>query len=246
MSSSLRFNRALPVLPVTCGVYQSGYRYEFEIAPLSYYEKILDYARLHTDNQVVLAYPKREADEASPNCEVFPLGTAIAMKVCEPVVRKGELWSYSIETVDTQKVEIAEFSESPEGVRLARCKPYRERSRRLSVEQTMNLLLPIWISIRANLGATDSLTSVLPAYGSVSFMNYMSDLDSCLDQVCQSLPLEFEQRAALFAADDVIKRSLLVLRYLNKAHAAGFKIELHDAGLDELSHWNRYTKASKN
>ncbi len=246
MSSNLRFNRALPVLPVTCGVYQSGYRYEFEISPLSYYEQIFDYARQHTDNQVVLAYPKREADEIFPNCEVFALGTAIVMNVCEPVVRKGELWSYSIETVDTQKVRIVEFSESAEGVRLARCKPFKENSRCLSVEQTMNLLLPIWISIRANLGATDSLTSVLPAYGSISFMNYMTDLNSCLEQVCQFLPLAFEQRAALFAADDIIKRSFLVLRFLNKAHSSGFKIELHDAGLDELSHWNRYTKASKN
>ncbi|MDO5296964.1 MAG: hypothetical protein Q4F00_10130 [bacterium] len=246
MSSSLRFNRALPVLPVTCGVYQSGCRYEFEIPPLSYYERILDYAREHTDNQVILAYPKREADEASPNCEVFPLGTAIAMNVCEPVVRKGELWSYSIETVDTQKVEIAEFTSSADGVRLARCKPFKERIRRLSVEQTMNLLLPIWISIRANLGATDCLTSVLPAYGSISFMNYMSDLDSCLEQVCQFLPLKYEQQAAIFAADDIIKRSMLVLRYLNKAHSSGFKIELYDAGLDELSHWNRCTKVSHN
>lgn len=246
MDSSLRFNRPLPVLPVTCGVYQTGSSSEFEVAPHAYYEKIFDYAREYTDNQVVLAYPLEEDGDEKPDCAVFRLGTAIVMNVCDPVVRKGELWSYSIETTDTQKVKLTGFSDSPDGVRLANCVPFEDNGLKLNMEQTMALLLPIWISIRANVGSVDSLTCVMPTFGNRSFIDYIEDLDSCLDRVCAYLPLEFSQRAAFFAAEDVVKRSLLVLRFLNAAHSKGFKLDIIDADLDSLQKWNRAVKVGNN
>ena len=245
MASELRFNREFPVLPVACGVYQSGYRYGFEVEDFGYCESVLEYARLYTDSQVVLAYPKHKADLVSPECEVFKLGTVIKIKSSE-LICKGDTRSYCIETSDTQKAEIIRFSTSPEGVRLARCRPHNEQSQHLSNEQTMALLLPIWISIRANLGVADSLTSFLPCHGSVCFGEYMGNLDRCLDSVCQFLPLKFEQQAELFAAEGVTERAMLVLNYLNKAHASGFKVGLQDVTLAELYHWNRSAKSSKN
>ncbi len=238
MSSELHFDLPLPMLPVTTGVYQSNHNYEFEIAPQDYLEKIFAYARKYTNNQVVLVYPKNENGETDANCPVYDVGTVIRMHVCEPVVRKGELWSYSIETTDTQKANIIACG-AKDGVRLAICTPYRERNVELSLGQKMMLLLPIWISIRANVGGNDSIHTVLPCMGNEAYAFYLRDIDGALQRVCRYLPLDFSQRAAYFAAPDVLRRCALVLEFLNKAHASGFRMEIVKADLRELGHWHR-------
>lgn len=245
MDLSLKLNVPLPVLPATCSVFQGGCQYEFEVEPFEYRQKLLEYAGLHTNNQIVVAYPRCEDEAKNVDCDIFRLGTAMNMSVCEPVVRKGELWSYAIETDYTRKVRIESYT-YVDGVRLARCVPYRERPLRLTSGQIAQLIMPLWVSVRCNQGLLDHLQVIFPSLENARFRSFLEQPDDALEQICANIPLEFSQQAAYFNAENILERAELVLQFLNTMHSQGMQIDRYDATLNTLKEEHQVLNVSLN
>lgn len=216
-------NLEIPLLILSDPVLMPGKAVEFEIAPEQHYEKLFQFVDERSQGYVGIAYPMLE------NCrdisdEIFDHVTLLKLDYWEPVVRKGELWSYSLEASFTAKAKILNCH-ADLGFRLAKLMLDEDNMAKPSRREAFHAVMKTWINLRLLDGGLDSHYACFPARDNANFRAFWDNPVTLPDKVFMYLEGDYYDKIRLFMASNILEKVDAACGLVEKARYSGFRFE---------------------
>lgn len=234
----------IPLLTISNPICMPGKAVEFEVVPGPNYDKLFQFVDEHSQGYIGIAYPQLE------NCteisdEIFDHVTLLKLDYWEPVIRKGELWSYSLEASYSAKAKILKCH-ADLGFRLAKLVLDPDNMEQPSRRAAFHAVMKAWVNLRLLAGGLDSHFACFPARDNINFRTFWKNPKTLPDKVFMYLEGDYYDKIRYFMASSILEKVDAACSMVEKARLSGLRFEYAKTNYSGLLLDNPSCKISNN